>query len=55
MRRNAVQNVSASWADIKPEDLARSVAVDADRNNHGDQNDAAGLAYFDVGGVDPQI
>jgi len=38
-----------------PRNLPPSVAVDADRDDHRHRNDAAGLAHFDVGGVNPQI
>jgi hypothetical protein len=36
-------------------DLAPTVAVDADRDDHGDRDDTAVLAHLHVGRVDPQI
>jgi len=41
--------------DIHPENLPPAIAVDADGDDHRDGDDAAVLANFHVGGVDPQI
>ena len=41
--------------DLEPQDFAPAVAVDADGDDDGDRDDAAGLANLHVGGVDPQI
>jgi hypothetical protein len=35
--------------------MPRIVAVDADRDDHGDRHDATVLAHLHVGRVDPQI
>jgi hypothetical protein len=51
LRRNAVQNVSASEGRCPCRDLAPPVAVDADRDDHGDRDDAAVLAHLHVGGI----
>jgi len=40
---------------IHTENLAPAVAVDADRDDHGDRHDATVLAHLHVGRVDPQI
>src|SRR6516225_5505285 len=40
---------------IHAENLAPAVAVDADRDDHGDRHDATVLAHLHVGRVDPQI
>ena len=42
-------------ADVHAEHLAAAVAVDADGNDHRDRDDAAGLADFQIGRIDPQI
>ena len=42
-------------ADVHAEHLAPAVAVDADRDDHRDRDDAAVLAHLHVGGVDPEI
>jgi hypothetical protein len=42
-------------ADVEAEHFAPTIAVDADRNDHGNADDAPVLAHPDVGGVDPQI
>jgi hypothetical protein len=42
-------------ADIHAEHLAPAVGVDPDRDDDGDRHDAAVLAHFDVGGIDPQV
>jgi hypothetical protein len=56
LRRKSVQKVSASEGPIvHAQHLAPAVAVDADRDDHGDRDDAAGLAHLQVGGVDPEI
>ena len=41
--------------DVHAEDLAPAVAVDADRDDDGDRDDAAGLAHLYIGGVEPEI
>jgi site-specific DNA recombinase len=40
---------------IHAEDLASAVAVDADRDDDGDRDDAAGLAHLYIGGVEPNV
>ena len=56
LRRNSVQNgLGLGGADVHAEHLAPAVAVDADRDDDGDRDDAAALAHLQVGGVDPQI
>ena len=56
LRRNSVQNgLGLGGADVHAEHLAPAVAVDADRDDHGDRDDAAVLAHLHVGGVDPQV
>ena len=49
------ERLGLGGADIKPENLAPSVAVDADRNVSRRLRLYGRLAHFDVGGVDPQI
>ena len=49
------ERLGFGWANVHTENLAPAVAVDADRNDHRDRDDAAILAHFHVGGVDPQI
>ena len=46
------ERLGLGGADIQPENLAAPAAVDADRDDHADRDDAAGLAYFDIGGVE---
>ena len=56
LRRNSPQNGSASeGADVETQHLAPAVAVDADGDHHGDRDDAAAAADFQVGGVEPNI
>ena len=42
-------------ADVHAQHLAPAVGVDADRDDHGDRDDAAVVAHLHVGRVDPQI
>jgi hypothetical protein len=42
-------------ADVHAESFAPPIAVDANRNDHGDRDNVAVLAHLHVGGVDPQI
>ena len=42
-------------ADVHAEHLAPPVGVDADRDDHGDRDDAAVAAHLHVGRVDPDI
>src|ERR1700751_5656362 len=56
LRRNALQNVSASEGPMPiAKALAPAVAVNANRYDHGDRDDAAVLPHLHVSGVDPQI
>ena len=61
LRKNSVQpfallrGLGFRRADIEAEHFAPSVSVDADRDDDGDRNDAAGLAHLHVGGVEPDI
>jgi hypothetical protein len=56
LRKKAVQNVSASeGADIEPENLAPAVAVDPDRDDHGNRDAATLLAHLHIGRIDPQV
>jgi hypothetical protein len=41
--------------DVYAEDFAPAVAIDANRHDHGDRDDAAVLAHLHVGGIDPQV
>jgi hypothetical protein len=38
-----------------PQNLAPAVAVDADRHDDGNGDDAAAAAHLQIGGVDPQV
>jgi len=42
-------------SNVHAENFALAVAVDADRDDHRDGDDAAILAHLHIGGVDPQI
>ena len=56
LRKNSVQKVSVfRRTDIEAQHFASSVAVDADRNDDGNRDDAAGLARLHVDGVEPDI
>jgi hypothetical protein len=54
LRRNAIQDVSASDGPMSNENLTPAATVDADRY-HRDRDYAAILAHLHVSGVDPQI
>ena len=49
------ERLGLGGADVHAENFAPAVAVDADRDDHRDRDDAAVLAHLHVGGVDPQI
>ena len=49
------EGLGLGGADVHAEHLAPAVAVDADRDDHRDRDDAAVLAHLHVGGVDPEI
>ena len=49
------EGLGLGGADLHAEHLAPAVGVDADGDDDGDRDDAAGLADLHVGGVDPQI
>jgi hypothetical protein len=56
LRKNWVQKVSASEGPTShAQDLAPAVGVGPHGHDHGDRDDAAGLADLHVGGVDPEV
>jgi hypothetical protein len=42
-------------ADVHAEHLAAPVAIDADRDDDGDRDDAAGPTHLHVGRIDPEV
>lgn len=50
-----MRGLGLGGADVHAEHLATAVSVDANRDDHGDGDDPAGLADLDVGGVDPDV
>jgi site-specific DNA recombinase len=42
-------------ADAHPQHLTPAIVVDTDGDDHGDRDDAPGLADFDVGGIEPKV
>ena len=41
--------------DIHAEDLAPAIGIDAVGDDHGDRDDASGLADLHIGGIEPEI
>jgi hypothetical protein len=49
------EGLGLGGTDVHTKDLAPAIAVDADRDDDGDRDDAAGLAHLHIGGVEPDI
>src|SRR5579883_3260918 len=49
------EGLGLGWADIHAKNLTPAIAIGADRDDHGDRDDAAVLPDLHIGGVDPQI